>query len=272
MVKDVETNNESGGKRGKPLTSKKRRGVYLLPNLITSASLLGGFYSIVAAFDGKYEIAAIVIIISGFLDGLDGRVARLTGTSTKFGEEYDSLSDVVAFGIAPGVLIFTWALRPFGKYGWIAASLFVLSGALRLARFNVQTETTPKNYFKGLPIPMGAGLVASTVLFLMLLGVEQSSKHIPTLALVYIVSYLMISNVKYYSFRELSPEHRMPFRILVGLIFLLLLVVAEPAVMLFVLSMGYALSGPIAGLVILLRKRFGKGSAEVENPVETPKP
>ncbi|OGP12329.1 MAG: CDP-diacylglycerol--serine O-phosphatidyltransferase, partial [Deltaproteobacteria bacterium GWA2_54_12] len=120
---------------------KFRKGVYLLPNLITSASLFGGFYAIIASLDGNFEHAAIAIIISGILDGLDGRVARLTGSSSKFGVEYDSLADVIAFGLAPGVLIFTWALRPFGRYGWLAAFLYVVCGALRLARFNVQITT-----------------------------------------------------------------------------------------------------------------------------------
>src|SRR3990167_6074066 len=141
-----------------------KKGIFLLPNLITSASLFGGFYSIIASLDGEFNKAAIAIIVSAVLDGLDGRIARLTRSTSKFGVEYDSLADLVAFGLAPGILIFTWALRPFGKYGWLAAFLYVVCGALRLARFNVQITTIESKRFNGLPIPAAAAMVASTVL------------------------------------------------------------------------------------------------------------
>ena len=154
---DDEVNAENNRNRFK-------KGVYLLPNLITSASLFGGFYSIIASLDGDFEKAAIAIFISAILDGLDGRIARLTGSTSKFGVEYDSLADLIAFGLAPGVLIFTWGLRPFGRYGWLAAFLYVVCGALRLARFNVQITTIESKRFNGLPIPAAAVLVAMTVL------------------------------------------------------------------------------------------------------------
>jgi CDP-diacylglycerol--serine O-phosphatidyltransferase len=145
-------------------SKKKLRGVYLLPNLLTSASLFGGFYSIVASLDGNYQIAAMAIFVSAVFDLLDGRIARLTGTTSKFGVEYDSLSDLVAFGLAPGILIFTWALRGFGRYGWLAAFLYVACATLRLARFNVQITTVESKRFNGLPVPAAALFVASTVL------------------------------------------------------------------------------------------------------------
>ncbi|HLA51602.1 MAG TPA: CDP-diacylglycerol--serine O-phosphatidyltransferase, partial [Thermodesulfobacteriota bacterium] len=129
-----------------------KKGIYLLPNLITSASLFGGFYSIIASIDGHFQKAAIAIFISAILDGMDGRVARLTKSTSKFGVEYDSLADLVAFGLAPGILIFTWVLRPFGRYGWLAAFLYVVCGALRLARFNIQIDTLESKRFNGLPI------------------------------------------------------------------------------------------------------------------------
>lgn len=246
---DNEINVESSEKK------KVKRGVYLLPNLITSASLFGGFYAIVASFDGKYEYAAIAIIISAILDGLDGRIARLTGSSSKFGVEYDSLSDLIAFGLAPAVLIFTWALRPFGRYGWLAAFLYVVCGALRLARFNVQVTTVESKRFNGLPIPAAAVLVASTVLMFFYLGRgDESVRHVAVLVLVYTLAFLMISNVHYYSFKELSPSQRMPFRLLVGIIFLLIVVAANPPLMLFILSFGYMVSGPITTLVDKRRK------------------
>ncbi|MBI5328720.1 MAG: CDP-diacylglycerol--serine O-phosphatidyltransferase [Deltaproteobacteria bacterium] len=225
-----------------------KRGIYLLPNLITSASLFGGFYSIIASLDGEFDKAAIAILISAVLDGLDGRIARLTKSTSKFGVEYDSLADLIAFGLAPGILIFTWALRSFDRYGWLAAFLYVVCGALRLARFNIQINTIESKRFNGLPIPAAASLVAATVLIFYHFGYEDITKHITILIMVYALAFLMVSNVKYYSFKELNPTQRMPFRLLVGLIFLLIVIAAEPQVMFFVLTLGYALSGPITTL------------------------
>lgn len=250
-----------------PETSQKKikRGVYLLPNLITSASLFGGFYSIISAFDGHFERAAIAILISGVLDGLDGRIARLTGTSSKFGVEYDSLADLIAFGLAPGVLIFTWALRPFGRYGWLAAFLFVVCGALRLARFNVQITTVESKRFNGLPIPAAAALVATTVLMFFYIGQGQEmARHITVLILVYLLAFLMISNVKYYSFKELNLSQRTPFRLLVGAIFLLIVVAAEPYLTMFVLTFGYVLSGPVTTLVDRRRRLAARAQQKTE--------
>jgi len=222
-----------------------KRGVYLLPNLLTSASLFGGFYSIVASLDGNYEHAAVAILIAAVLDGLDGRIARLTGTTSKFGMEYDSLSDLAAFGIAPGILIFMWALRPFGRYGWLAAFLYVVCGALRLARFNVQITTIESKRFNGLPIPAAAALVASTVLLFHYFSQGETTKHVTILIIIYVLAFLMVSNVKYYSFKELNLSARMPFSLLVGSIFLLILIAAEPPLMLFLITFGYVISGPV---------------------------
>ncbi|MBI5286098.1 MAG: CDP-diacylglycerol--serine O-phosphatidyltransferase [Deltaproteobacteria bacterium] len=236
-------------------TQGVKRGIYLLPNLLTSASLFGGFYSIMASLDGDFGKAAVAILLSAVLDGLDGRIARLTRTSSKFGVEYDSLADLVAFGVAPGVLIFTWALRPFGRYGWLAAFLYVVCGALRLARFNVQVDTLESKRFNGLPITAAASLVASTVLLFFYLGQEETAKHVTILVLVYGLAYLMVSNVKYYSFKELNLTQRMPFRLLVGLILVLIVIAAEPQLMLFLLTLGYVLSGPVTVLVGKMRKK-----------------
>jgi len=235
-------------KRGRGLKKKNlKKGIFLLPNLLTSMSLLGGFYAIMACIDGKYDHAAIAILISAVIDALDGRIARLTHTTSKFGAEYDSLADLVAFGLAPGVLIFTWALHSFGRYGWLAAFLYVVCGALRLARFNVQISTVESKRFNGLPIPAAAALIATTVLLFYSIGKGQDmAKHITVLLLIYGLAFLMISNVKFYSFKELDLKRRMPFSLLVGLIFLIVLITAEPPLMLFILFLGYALSGPIA--------------------------
>ncbi|HHL40317.1 MAG TPA: CDP-diacylglycerol--serine O-phosphatidyltransferase [Deltaproteobacteria bacterium] len=248
---------------------KIKRGIYLLPNLLTSASLFGGFYSIVACLDGNFKLAAAAIFVSAVFDCLDGRIARLTGTSSKFGVEYDSLSDLVAFGLAPGVLIFTWGLRPFGRYGWLAAFLYVVCGALRLARFNVQITTVESNRFKGLPVPAAAMLVASTVLLFTYLGQSETTKHITILILVYCLAFLMVSNVRYYSFKELNLSRRMPFRLLVGLIFLFVVIAAEPHVMLFVLTLGYVASGPVTMYLDnreRIERRFARWRREVWLP------
>lgn len=235
--------------RHRSKTSGIKKGIYLLPNLITSASLFGGFYAIIASLDGEFGKAAIAIIVSAVLDGLDGRIARLTKSTSKFGVEYDSLADLIAFGLAPGILIFTWALRPFGRYGWLAAFLYVVCGALRLARFNIQINTIESKRFNGLPIPAAASLVAATVLIFYHFGHEEITKHVTILIMVYSLAFLMVSNIKYYSFKELSLGQRMPFRLLVGLVFLLIVIAAEPQVMFFILTLGYAVSGPITTLL-----------------------
>ena len=227
--------------------SKMKKGIFILPNLITSTSLFGGFYSIVACLDGKFEYAAIAIIISGLLDGLDGRVARLTGTSSKFGMEYDSLADLVAFGLAPGILVFTWALRPFGRYGWLAAFLYVVCAALRLARFNVQVDTVESNRFVGIPTPAAAGFIASTVLFFHYLGAGDAgtTKHVTVLLLTYSLAFLMVSSIRYSSFKGLNFSERAPFSFLLGIILFAVIIAAEPAVMLFIIGLLYASSGPL---------------------------
>jgi CDP-diacylglycerol--serine O-phosphatidyltransferase len=260
---DNELNSEPDPKK-----RRVKKGVYLLPNLLTSASLFGGFYAIVASLDGDFGKAAIAIIISAVLDGLDGKVARLTGTSSKFGVEYDSLADLVAFGLAPGILIFTWALRPFGRYGWLAAFLYVVCGALRLARYNIQVTTLESKRFNGLPIPAAAVLVASTVLIFFSFGKGQEmAKHITVLVFVYLLAFLMISNIKYYSFKELNLSQRMPFRLLVALIFLLIAIAAEPPGMLFLLSFGYVMSGPVTTLMDRRRKK-ARGATKKEKKDE----
>lgn len=245
-----------GAKGGKGGRKRIKKGVYLLPNLLTSASLFGGFYSIVASLDGKYEIAAVAILISALFDAVDGRVARMTGTTSRFGMEYDSLADLISFGLAPGVLIFTWALRPFGRYGWLAAFLYVVCAALRLARYNVQISTIESKRFNGLPVPAAAVMVVSTVLLFFYLDLVYA-KHVTLLALVYMLALLMVSNVKYYSFKELSLRKRMPFSLLVGLILLLIVVAAEPQMMVFLLVFGYIASGP----VMLVWERRKKAAA-----------
>ena len=241
--------------RKRPATPLRiRRGVYVLPNLVTSGGLFCGFYSIIATLREDYLLAAVVILIAQVFDALDGRVARMTKTSSHFGVEYDSLSDLVAFGVAPGVLAYRWALEPWGPWGWLAASLYVICGALRLARFNVQVEVVDKHSFVGLPIPAAAAVVATTILMYYFLGGEgATNKHITLLLLIYALAVLMVSTIPYYSFKELHLRHREPFWILVLGIIVMSLAIAEPQIMLFSIFSLYALSGPLRVLGRLWR-------------------
>lgn len=231
-----------------------RRGVYLLPNLFTTGSLFAGFYGIVSTLNGNFLTAAWFILIASIFDGLDGKVARLTGTVSKFGVEYDSLADLVAFGVAPGLLMYSWALKPFGKLGWLAAFLYVVCGALRLARFNVQVTTVESKRFVGLPIPAAASMVAACVLLFYHLGGPGEIRKVSVLILIYVLAALMVSNFRYYSFKDPELVKRQPFGFLVLAIFVIIVIVAEPQIMFFLLFISYTLSGPIGYLVHLLRK------------------
>ena len=225
-----------------------RKGVYLLPNLITAGSLFAGFYVIIASTDGHFVRAAWFILLSAILDGLDGKVARMTGTTSKFGMELDSLADVIAFGVAPGVLMYTWALKPFGKLGWLAAFLYVVCGALRLARFNVQVSTVESKRFVGLPIPAAACIVSTCVLLFFELGGTGTIKKVSVVLLVILLAYLMVSNVKYLSLKDPDLFKRQPFTMLVGAIMILMVIVAQPEIMLFIIGMVYMVSGPVMSL------------------------
>ncbi len=241
-----------GGERRENL----RRGVYLLPNLITTGSLFAGFYGIVASMNGKYDVAAWFILISAVFDVLDGKVARLTNTTSQFGVEYDSLADLVSFGVAPAILMYTWALQPFGKWGWLAAFLYVVCGALRLARFNVQVETVESKNFIGLPIPAAASMVAACVLLFYHLGGSGTIRMLSVLLLIYVLAVLMVSNVKYYSFKDPELLKKRPFGMLVLAIVLIIVIVAEPEVMFFLMFITYTMFSPVrAGLAILRRRR-----------------
>ncbi len=225
-----------------------RKGVYVLPNLITSGSLFAGFYVIIASTDGNFVRAAWFILLSAILDGLDGKIARLTGTTSKFGVELDSLADVVAFGVAPGVLMYTWALKPYGKLGWLAAFVYVVCGALRLARFNVQVSTVESKRFVGLPIPAAASIVATCVLLFYELGGTGTIKKVSVVMLVFLLAFLMVSNIKYLSFKDPDLFKRQPFMLLVVAILLLIVIVARPEIMLFTIGMVYLVSGPVGYL------------------------
>ncbi len=232
-----------------------RKGIYILPNLFTTGSLFAGFYGMIAGVNGDFRTAAVCILISAVFDGLDGKVARATGTTSKFGVEYDSLADLVAFGVAPGLIMYFWALKPFGRLGWLAAFLFVVCGALRLARFNVQVDTVESKRFVGLPIPAAASMVSATVLFFHHMGWPSSYKKLAILILIYCLAFLMVSSVKYYSFKDPELIKKQPFGFLVLAVLLFIVIAAEPAIMMFVLLVCYVLSGPVTFLVTWPRRR-----------------
>lgn len=227
--------------------------IYPLPCFFTIASLFCGFYSIIAAVKGDFVIAATAILIAAIFDGIDGRVARMTGTTSKFGMELDSLCDMVSFGVAPGLLAYFWALQPYGRYGWLAAFLYVATTALRLARFNSQHTETPKD-FVGLPCPAAAGMISTTVIFCKEIGITGNVTHISLLLLVYFLSYLMVSTHQYSSFKRSFSKKTRTFQIMVTFLLLFILIAAKPEVMLFVFALAYIFSGPVLALYRWMRK------------------
>lgn len=241
-----------------------RKGIYLIPNILTSFGLLFGFYSILQTLNGKYLHAAWAIIYASIFDAIDGRIARLTKSSTDFGVEYDSLADLIAFGVAPGILIYAWALKPFGKWGWLAAFLYVICAALRLARFNVQINTVENRFFQGLPSPASAGMIATTIILFYHLKMGENAKHLPVLILAYILAFLMVSNVKYNSFKNLELAKKKPFSTLIVVILLIIIVGAEPEIMIFSLFSLYFISGPLNFLFHYRQKRVQKVLKERE--------
>lgn len=233
-----------------------KKGIYVLPNLFTTASLFCGFYSTVASMKGLFEVAAIAIILAAVLDALDGRIARMTNTTSKFGAEYDSLSDLVAFGVAPSLLAYNWCLGSYGKWGWLAAFLFTACGALRLARFNIQTGIIDSRVFNGLPIPGAATVVASGVLLFFKLGGEGKFESPLVMIGVVALAIFMVSSIKYYSFKDLNFFARKPFMSFVLIVFILAIVIAEPQIMIFTFTLGYSLSGPVWLLLRLVGRAY----------------
>ena len=231
---------------------------YPLPCMFTLASLFCGFYSIVSAINTDFKTSAIAILVAAIFDALDGRVARITHSTSQFGAELDSLCDMVSFGVSPGVLAYLWALHPYGRYGWLAAFLYVAMTSLRLARFNSQDSSSDSKNFVGLPCPAAAAMISAAVLFSHFLGITGEVKHISLLLLVYILSYLMVSTHTYYSFKELPTFKINRFQVLVAFLLLFILVAAEPQIMLFTLFLLYLASGPVYGIVNRIRSRKKK--------------
>jgi len=235
--------------------SHRRRGIYLLPNLFTTAGLFGGFFAIVAAMNNRFEAAAIAVFIAMLLDGLDGRVARMTNTQTDFGAEYDSLADMVSFGMAPALVMYQWALSGMGKLGWLAAFVYTASAALRLARFNTQVGIADKRYFQGLASPAAAAIVCGLVWVGVEYDVNGETIEIPALAVTIMAGLLMVSNVRYHSFKGFNFKAKVPFVTILVVVLILVLLSANPPTVLFGIFSLYAISGPILTLWHLRKRR-----------------
>lgn len=240
---------------------RRRRGIYLLPNLFTTAALFAGYYAIVAAMNSRFEPAAIAIFVAMLLDGLDGRVARMTNTQSEFGAQYDSLSDVISFGLAPALVIYSWSLSALGKLGWLAAFIYTAGAALRLARFNVQLAVADKRYFTGLASPAAAAVITGLVWAFHDYGVGGEQLRWLAFGATVACGLLMVSNVRYYSFKDLDVRGRVPFFALLIIVLIFVLVSTDPPKVLFGAFLLYALSGPFTTLMLLRRKRRAKLSA-----------
>lgn len=236
-----------------PAQRPVRRGIYILPSLITTAGLFAAFYGIVAATQGHFERAAAAVFFAMLMDGLDGRVARITHTTSDFGVEYDSLVDMAAFGLAPAFIVYEWGLRHLGKFGWLAAFIYVAATALRLARFNTQRFVS-KRYFQGLPSPSAAALVAATVWTLVTYGIEGRLAQSAALILTLAAALGMVSAVKYRSFKDLDIKGRVPFAASIALVLVFVLFAFDTPLVLFLLFLAYFLSGLVTSTVHVLRR------------------
>ena len=230
----------------KPLINAefRRRGIYLLPNLFTTAALFAGFYSIVQAMNARFDQAAVAIFIAMVLDGLDGRVARLTHTQSEFGAEYDSLSDMVSFGAAPALVMYEWALRSMDRIGWIAAFVYCAATALRLARFNTNIEVVDKRFFQGLPSPAAAALVAGFIWIVDDFKIETvgTIRWIACILTLF-AGLTMVSNIPFYSFKDLNFRKSVPFWAILLIVLAMVLISSHPPTVLFLLFVAYSLSG-----------------------------
>ena len=243
----------------------RRRAIYLLPNLLTTGTVFAGFYGIVASIDGHYTSACIAVFVAALLDGMDGRLARLTHTESEFGKNYDSLADMVAFGMAPAIIVYQWGLKAlseygwaWGKLGWLAAFLYLVAAALRLARFNVTTKTTDRAFFEGLPSPSAAGLVASMVWLETDLGLGGLPALAVSTAITVMAGALMVSRLAYYSFKELGPRGRISFAYVFIIPLVFVLIALDPPTMSFIIALLYALSGIATALWRRQRRQTGR--------------
>ncbi|MDR1057645.1 MAG: CDP-diacylglycerol--serine O-phosphatidyltransferase [Coxiellaceae bacterium] len=237
------------------IISSKPRGIYLLPNLFTIGSFFAGFFAIISALKSNYDIAAIAIFVATIMDTLDGKVARLTNTMTAFGAELDSLADMVSFAVAPAFLAYTWGLFSIGKFGWIAAFIYIVAVALRLARFNTQIDTTGKRYFQGLPCPTAAAITTSLVWVCFDFELINSIMIWILACTMIIAGILMVSNIRYRSFKDIELKHNVRFVVILITVLIITLIYMDPPKVLFVVFTGYATSGPITTMWGLHQKK-----------------
>lgn len=240
----------------------RRRGIYILPNLFTTAALFAGFFAIVQAMNNRFEAAAVAIFVAMVFDGLDGRVARLTHTQSAFGAEYDSLSDMVSFGVAPALVVYEWALKDLGKLGWIAAFIYCAGAALRLARFNTNLDTIDKRYFQGLPSPAAAALIAGLVWVSLDYGYSGEDARWLACLLTLFAGVTMVSTVRYYSGKDINLKKSVPFMVIAAFALAIALVSSYPAGVLFMLFLAYALSG----YVMMLWRHAGRRRPSMPTP------
>ncbi len=241
--------------RGRRKRDGMKRGVYILPNLLTSASLFCGFYSVIKSLNGDYIAAAWAILFAGIFDLLDGRIARLARAESQFGIEYDSLVDLSSFGLAPGILIYTWTLHSLGKLGWLAAFLFFACGALRLARYNVQHDDVEQEYFQGLPIPVAAYVIATYVVFHHFYFVFPPQNSLALAGMTVALALLMVSTIRYRSMKVVDIKSRNPFFVLVLVVIGIFIVAIKPEVMMFALTTAYLASGLLEEAVTLRQSK-----------------
>lgn len=238
-----------------PHVKSRRRGIYLLPNLFTTAALFAGFYAIVMGMHARYEVAAAAVYVAMVLDGLDGRVARLTNTQSAFGAEYDSLADMASFGLAPALVMYQWSLSELGKLGWLAAFVYAAAAALRLARFNTQIGTVDRRYFQGLPSPAAAAVVTGCVWVGADYGAEGADLRYLAMAVTVAAGVLMVSNIRYHSFKQIDFRGKVPFVAVLLVVLMFVFISIDPPQILFALLMMYMGSGPVLTLLQLRRRR-----------------
>src|SRR6266849_1386793 len=249
----------------RPRRDRLRRGVYLLPSLLTMGNMFCGYACVVYSMRGEFETAAPFIGFAFIIDGLDGRIARMTGTTSAFGVEFDSLADVISFGVAPAILSFAWGLSPLGRLGWAAGFLFVAAAAMRLARFNVQSAAGgDKRYFVGMPSPAAAAIPAATV-FAYPAGLYDYRAALPALAMVVVPAFLMISTVRFRSFKTLDSQKRRPYTVLLLIAAGIILIATRPQVMLVVIAYGYLASAFIGLAISRFKRRDGRAAVD-EDP------
>jgi len=244
-------------KKQQRMKELRRKGIYIIPNLFTTGNLFCGVFAIISVLHEQYLIAAAAILVASIFDVLDGKLARLTNTTSRFGVEYDSLSDLVSFGIAPGLLAYAWALQPYGRLGWMGLFLYIVCGALRLARFNVQVASIERTDFIGLPTPAAAILVSTLVMFDgHIFAFGETVRPALTLGLTYLLAFLMVSNIRYRSFKGLDLRDRKPFNVLVGIILAFMVLITIPWIMFFTLSALYVLLGILEKPCVALYRKL----------------